>query len=874
MREPRTSRLRWSAAGFVVLLAAPGSARLWWDGLPFTRVGEVVVLAVLVAVLSHRDTRDALRNRLAGRTRVVNAALVALVAAKLLSFAAVPFNGGFESCYRGIWAARPGEVCEASWNHPWRRNIEEQLGIGALTRIDEVIDFGGPPDRLDAFEGGYASNWNLPFANEYPRYQATWLDRLPFTVRHAGVVELDRRSVVPVEYLGEFTMAAPYTFSASSTELRSVIFVPLPAGRHSLQTSLTFRDDVDTTEVPDVEPAPRGPYARLHVGEPIAHSTSRMQLVMRGWAADRLAHSPVIEWTAWFRDSSGRRVATTSEVIDRPDVARAFLVDEWRRSGFDFAIDLPPLAHRHPTYHLEARLADGRVVAVATMTAQTRPDAPWEGPLVTPAPNPTMRTDIRARYQFEQPGNPLSAVAFERPDRTWSAVVAAVNIGQFAGVAGLGIIALGGVWRRRRSAATSMLIIASTLLAAPVVSRLTFLDPAASRAIAGGVVLAVAARRFVASRGLLATALGTALMFGPVIDVYRRYTNLSSHPWWGMQIFRDRVADWLVFQGYARSIFLESSLRAGENVFYFMPGMRYVTFVMHLIFGENDVLIGVVTGVAVVASGLWLTLRSVARVDGAKGWWTLLGATAVIAGVGRPISRELAAAGASEIVAWSLIFLCCVVFLRRRPDGPAWLAAPIGLAAAGLLRPNLSVALTVIAAALVLARVSQPSADRSRSADAGSVIVAFLGFGSLGLLHNLWYGQQAIVFTMRADPRQSDFPPGDIWKVPFDDELRSIAWSKIELLLHLRGALDDSGVFASRVAVVLWLSAVVVILRQRTKSTTALLLLASPLAYVVSTFPFGIMDTPERQIASLTVLLIATSLAAIGHSHSRRLPAG
>jgi hypothetical protein len=81
-------------------------------------------------------------------------------------------------------------------------------------------------------------------------------------------------------------------------------------------------------------------------------------------------------------------------------------------------------------------------------------------------------------------------------------------------------------------------------------------------------------------------------------------------------------------------------------------------------------------------------------------------------------------------------------------------------------------------------------------------------------------------------------------------------------------------VFASRIAVLLWLSAVVVILRQRKRSATALLLLASPPAYVVSTFPFGIMDTPERQIASLTVLFIATSLAAIGHSHSQRLPAG
>jgi hypothetical protein len=387
-------------------------------------------------------------------------------------------------------------------------------------------------------------------------------------------------------------------------------------------------------------------------------------------------------------------------------------------------------------------------------------------------------------------------------------------------------------------------------------------------------VLATAARRFPKSRGLLAAAIGTALMFGPVIATLRRFTNLSTHPWWGMQVFRDRVTDWLVFQGYARSILLESSLRGGEDVFYFMPGMRYVAFVQHLLFGENDVLIGVLTGVALVATGLWLTLRVVARLDRHHWWWVLLAVTAVVSGVGQPISRELAGYGASEAVAWSLVCASCVVFVRRTPDGGAWTAAAAGLAAVALLRPNMSVGIVVIALALTLARVTLTSDRRQRLVHAAATMLTFGAVASLGLLHNLWYGQQAVVFTMRTDPRQNVFPPGDIWKVLFDGDLRAIAWSKVELLLHLRGALDDSGVFASRVAVLLWLSAVVVILRQRRKSATSLLLLAAPVAYVVSTFPFGIMDTPERQIASLTVTFIATSLAAIGHSHARRLPTG
>jgi hypothetical protein len=875
MTDGRTTRLRWTAAAFLGLLVAPGSARLQFDGLPFTRVPEVVAVGIIAAVLAHRDTRDSLRRLLTGRAKLVNIALVALTLGKVFTFAAVPFSAGFEACYRGLWEPLDGVTCERSWNHPWRSDIEKQLGIGALSRIDDVIDFGGPPDRLDAFEGGYASNWNLPFANEFPRYQTTWLDRLPFTAGYAGTIELDRKAVVPIEYVGELTMSSPYRFTTSSSELRSIVFVPLDAGRHSLRLDLTFRDDVDGTVIPDVEPDPRGPYARLHVGEPVQTSSGDMRLIVRGWAVDRLARSPVTAWSVWYRDDDGRRRTIATDVIDRPDVARAFGAPTWRRSGFNVSIDVPDRTLSHPTYHLDATLADGRTLPVARIAAQQRNDGPWEVPMVSRTSGASVRADFNeVRYQYVQPGLPLAAVTASSPHVGLGAAIRVIDGGQLAGIATIAIVASAALWRRRSAVVGTAVIIGAIHLSARLVQLATFLDTAASRALAAGLVVAAAAHRRLRSRGLVSIAVATALMFGPMIDVYRRYTNLSSHPWWGMQIFRDRVTDWLVFQGYARSILLESSLRGGEDVFYFMPGMRYVAFLLHVVFGENDVFIGVITGVALVATGLWLALRVAARLDRHHWWWVLLGCTAVVSGVGRPISRELAAAGASEVVAWSLVCASCVVFVRRTPDGGAWTAAAAGLAAVALLRPNMSVGIVVIALALTLARVTLTSDRRQRLVHAAATMLTFGAVASLGLLHNLWYGQQAVVFTMRTDPRQNVFPPGDIWKVLFDGDLRAIAWSKVELLLHLRGALDDSGVFASRVAVLLWLSAVVVILRQRRKSATSLLLLAAPVAYVVSTFPFGIMDTPERQIASLTVTFIATSLAAIGHSHARRLPTG
>lgn len=856
-------RLRWTAAGFLALLAAPGSARLAFDGLPFTDTIEVVALGAVIAVLMHRDTRSTLIRFVGKRARATNIALVALIVCKVLGFVAVPYGGGFEACYRGLWEPRPGVLCEASWNQLWLRNVEKQLALGQISRIDKVIDFGGPPNKLDAFEGGRLSNWNLPFANEFPRYQMPWIDRLPFFAEYAGIIDMERDGVVPIEYVGDLKLGGARTFTGSASELRTVAFVPLAQGRNPLRLALTFRDDSDATNVPNVAPLARGPYARLHVGEPLDINTGKLRLVIRGWAVDPLARSPVRRWNLWHRDELGRRIDTTYEVVDRIDVSRAFGIDSWRSSGFNISVALPRDPLRHPTYHLQAVLSDGRTIDVGAVAARTPGQQVWESPEIRPTGPAVAKSDVRATYQLASVGAPLRAGTPQQPNLAQLAMLRLVDVVQLAGLVVIGFVALGGLVRRRRAMFTAALVIFGGLAATRVVSSTGALDGATSKALGFGVVVAIAGSRHLRSRGLLATALGTVLMFGPVIEVLRRYTNLDSHPWWGMQIFRDRVTDWLVFQGYARSILLESSLRGGENIFYFMPGMRYVTFVMHLMFGENDVFIGVVTGVGLVSAGLWLTFRVLALVSGRHWWWGLLAATAVVSGVGRPISRELAAYGASEAVAWTLVFSSCVVLVRRNPDGPAWVAAAAGLAGAALLRPNLSVALAVIALVVALSRMTLSRSVSTRLTDGAAVVVAFLGVGSLALLHNLWYGQQAVVFTLRADPRQTDFPVGDLWRIFVDTDIRAIAWSKVKLLLHIGGPLDVSGVFASRIAVVLWISAVVAVTRRREGRLLAATLLTAPIAYIVSTFPFGIMDTPERQIASLTVFLIASALGAV-----------
>ena len=86
----------------------------------------------------------------------------------------------------------------------------------------------------------------------------------------------------------------------------------------------------------------------------------------------------------------------------------------------------------------------------------------------------------------------------------------------------------------------------------------------------------------------------------PMISFIREFNGLESADWWGFQMFRGRDSDWLAYQGYAKTIFNTASLQGGEAVLWFQPANRYFIFLQHLIFGENDVFIEILSGIAII----------------------------------------------------------------------------------------------------------------------------------------------------------------------------------------------------------------------------------------------------------------------------------
>ena len=94
--------------------------------------------------------------------------------------------------------------------------------------------------------------------------------------------------------------------------------------------------------------------------------------------------------------------------------------------------------------------------------------------------------------------------------------------------------------------------------------------------------------------------------------------GLADAPWWGFQLFRGRDSDWFVAQGYGRRIFIDASLNGGENLFYFQPATRYLVFIQHILFGENDVLLGVLMGVSALTAVVFTARQALKHFSGSR----------------------------------------------------------------------------------------------------------------------------------------------------------------------------------------------------------------------------------------------------------------
>lgn len=322
--------------------------------------------------------------------------------------------------------------------------------------------------------------------------------------------------------------------------------------------------------------------------------------------------------------------------------------------------------------------------------------------------------------------------------------------------------------------------LAALLVAAWLDQGAWFLDPAVLSFDAPVLVLAGLFAYLTARRPRdLALVGGLAAVAVAVLRV-----GVLDYPWFtdwnvGAVHYRSPGDDWLIYESGARKILSTGSLQGGEDVFSFVPGFRYASFLAHLLLGDGDflvtvlwlsLLLGSVFGsTALILRGHRLTGPPLVMVTGAG-----LGLLALF-GSERTLTHVFE--GMAEVPTWALFPLAApLLLMRARPR--AWTVAGLALGACVFMRPN-----QLIPAGLLFLVFIALNIRRSPRAVIG--VTALFGFVcALPLIHNLYYGNEFVVFTGDASGHLT-LTPIDLFRVPFDGEKATLFKDQFLGLLYL-----------------------------------------------------------------------------------------
>ena len=858
--------IKWNKAIIApAIIAVPGSPYLWLNGLPF--ISRTEVLAILLVSLAFGVT--GIRNRIFSRLSISNkniegivyTALVVVLVVKVFSFALQPLGSGFEACYRSLYSPTTNNACEKSYELPYYRN-DDVNAIGDITRIDKEIDFGSRTETADSLLGAGYSNWNLPFANDYPRFGTAWLSRLPFTVQYGGFVEIARNGFIPIEYVGKISLAfGNQNYEGESYNQRKTAFIPVSPGRTQFSLKYTFSDD-NTNEIPNGAPTARGPYAHLYVGAVTQQKEISLNaaLQVRGWIADTTATRKIVAIRA---NTIGSSDVVEVSTTDRPDVGEVLKNPQLSQAGFVIEVPINRSLAEHNQIELNAVFADGSQERFATI----RPGIAGSTGIID-LPTLVTETDFQlqvdaATYVLSDRAQPLLAERMASPSSAVALMMWLIDAVQLLIVGTALFFCVIHARRPLVSAAPALAASVGAIAAIRFIGQFVAIDWTTIQTIVVvGLVGIFHARR---RSGLLVSAVVTGgyLTIGRMLDFLQTSMGVSSGNWWGTQLFRQRGSDWLVYQGYAREIFTSESLRGGENIFYFMPGARYLIFVEHLLFGDNDVLIALLTGTALIALLIYVTVSICGHIEQNKDIFSAIIPPAVVLLFTTFEMVQFAAASAGEVPAW-LLLLASTLFINTAATEKTrflWFAAALGLAAN--FRPNIAVALVWILMLIVIKIfVETPNRMEAMSRN----IQATCLFGSvfcLSLTHNLWYGTTWVFFK----PLQADvveFPASDLVNVFWNKDIRSLVVNKSLQVLGWREiGFDRPEVAASVLLQLVWLFAGVKLLRKPRSNWFALLFGLTPILLLVSQLPFLYTSMPSRHFAAVNLMFGVTAAAML-----------
>jgi hypothetical protein len=841
------------------------------DGLPFGGRLEVIALALLAVLIFSRPMRTILQSLLQVGNRRSGFILILtiLILLKFFTFLRFPIGNNFEVCIKSTY--RPVEAtCEKSFDYLFYSN-DGVNGKGDITRVDSHIDFrtttGDPTSTL----GASRSTWNLPFQNEFPRFAELWMDRIPFSARVGAIVSANDASILPIEFVGSIVVrVAGKTYQASSYETRKLLLVPLVSGRQELIVDFTFSDESSLT-VPDEAPAIRGPYAHLVIAQPVnASESNAFRLSVRGYAVDLTGGHAV---KSVVLRSSSQRYPSAKEI--RADVAQHFGNAGFKESGFRADVELRGVIQDAKPFDVVAQMNDGTERVIGRVTPPN-----WHSsrlvPSVTLKQDSGVISDFEAWFTLPNGSELLSAENRIRQSLLSDLILLLIDGIQlglfFVGLTSLVIRRLCGRVRASLEVSALALGVVTSVWLVDRLGRSTNLAVIPWTFVMAVVVVAPLiwfrfSGRYLSSIYII---VASGLCSLPLtLRLFRQFTGLGNSEWWGFMVFRDRQSDWFVFQGYAYQILTQQSLRAGEGIFYFMPGSRYVIFLTHIFFGNNDVLIGILVFACLLGCGLHL-IDQLLDFDGSSRIQYLLAGVCGLIVLGSlfvPLTQQLSISSSSEVFAW-IVYLSASALLVRVSSSSfstrSVLVLGFLLGLVVFLRPNyLMISVCYLVAAAFVCWKNEIDRRTSKSLVlSGWLTIGFFASFLLPLMHNVYFGETVNFFTSRADPSQTVFEPVKLMNFFSDPMVRLETLSKFQRFLYWQMPAWDTYLIASWLSQAVYVVVIAYVWRIRRSLFITNSLLLAPIAYIVSSVPFGIMTIPERQFLMSTLAIVVSALIA------------
>jgi len=277
----------------------------------------------------------------------------------------------------------------------------------------------------------------------------------------------------------------------------------------------------------------------------------------------------------------------------------------------------------------------------------------------------------------------------------------------------------------------------------------------------------------------------------------------------GFSVSRDYVPlrlrgnDQLVYHALAQEMLQSGFLRGAEDIFYFQPGIRYIFYLLQVLFGSGIIVSGTLIMSLMLYSFIWFS-DQLNSADLRARLVTCLGLIVAVIWWSSSITIQSMTQGLSEFGTWPLLVFTGGLLMKRINSVFQGIGLGLALAVIPWIRPNQGLAALVILTMFLLAKRHSFTAKVTSAA-------TFAGVLLMVPLHNLLFGRE-LVFLPRGHLFADQVKWTSILNVFSDDSLRRFFIDQVKGILYwpflLRSIYSPQLAVAFLILLVIWFASV------------------------------------------------------------------